>query len=70
MSPLERPQIKSLIRSTPKKRPTIATVEKYKGSKASTSKKVSYGKIEARRYSVLPPSHDRQRSPKLSLSNG
>lgn len=37
----------SMIRSTPKKRPTIAALQKDRG-KASNSKQVSYGKNEAR----------------------
>lgn len=48
-------QSSSLVRSVPKKRLTIATVEKDKGVKTFSSKKSSYGKREARQFPVLPP---------------
>lgn len=42
------------MRSVPKKRSVIMTVEKDKGAKASNSKNASYGRMNTRQYLVLP----------------
>lgn len=60
----------SLIRSTLMKRPIIADVEKNKRVKASSSKRISYGKKEIRRCPILPPFLCGMKKPHLYLSNG
>lgn len=48
-------KVQFVIRSTLKKRLMLEAVEKDKGAKASSSKKVTYGENEIRGYLVLPP---------------
>lgn len=59
----------SLVRSTPKKRPMIAAVEKVKGATASSSKH----RTEKRRpgdSQFYCPSHAGRRKPTLSSNSG
>lgn len=44
-----------LMRSAPRKRLMIATIEKGKGAKAFNLKKTSYGIMKTRQFPVIPP---------------